>query len=249
MKKLVLVVLMLMVLSTSLVSAQGYSSQVQDHVSGGKISESEFVPLDERMLSKNAIIYATPDNQDKLIKQFNLKKPSDTAQLLSIRFVEIPNDTLSESNKNSELNTPNSLFGYRFVQKSVSNVTGWEEIARGEYHCATWRTAPCTGVEVEVTANTEVSVNISTSFGVGYNDIISAEFGYSEGATVGVSTTVIAPAPPIPVGRTFVAVGYPIYRAHFFELYKKGIFSDTLLGTGTFMEPRTSTIAVTDWLK
>lgn len=247
MKKLTFIFLMLMLLSSSLVSAQGSPTKELPPTSNIKEIDG-YVSLNGQLLKSNEVIYATEENQDELINKFNLSKPTETAKLLSIRVVINSDNTLNESNTNNELIAPFGLFGYRLVQKSVDRVHGSTIIGSGEYHCATWRPAPCTDIKVDVSVNEQVSTEVSTSFGLGFKDIISAEYGYTSGQSVGVSTTVTASAPPIPVGKTYMAAGYAVYNAHFFHFYEKGLFSDTLLGTGTFLEP-TNSVIVTDWIK
>ncbi|WP_028593270.1 hypothetical protein [Paenibacillus assamensis] len=246
-KRIFLIFAALTLVLTSLVSAAPSTTIVEaEH----QERNSNVVYLNGQPVNVNDTIIATPNNQEQLVEKYGLQKPSADAQLVSIRIVHndspssLPNEQSAEKN-----NAPMSLLGYRMVKNSPQLVDGWQEIARGKYFCNRPKTQTCDNIQIDVNANQSVTTSINTSFGVGYDDVISAEFGVSVGHTVGVATTVKAYAPPIPGGRTFIAVGYPIYQSTFFTLYKKGIFSDTLLGTGTFLLPQPSSIAVTDWIQ
>lgn len=203
------------------------------------------VYLNEHPVKVNEVIYATPENQEELVKKYGLKKPSATAKLRSIRVIDKPSED-DEKQKNED-KTKASALGYRFEKDLPQNIDGSEEIARGKYFCN--KTKGSCKAEIALSANESVKVELHATFGATYNDEVSAEFGYSVGDTVGVSTTVNVQNDTIPAKKTWIVVGYPVYKATFFKFYYDGIWGSDDLGSGTYMLPKKSSLAVTDWIQ
>ncbi|AYB40991.1 hypothetical protein [Brevibacillus laterosporus] len=233
----------LLVLSVTALSGLGLSG-----VSAKKneTPNEDVIYLNEQPVKTNEVIYATPENQEELVKKYGLEKPSETAKLRSIRVIDTPSE-MEQQQENEHKNKALAFGGYRFEKEKAKNVDGSDEIARGKYFCNK-KSGSCKA-EIALSANEDVSVELNATFGASYNDMVSAEFGYSVGSTVGVSTTVNVLNESIPAKKTWIVVGYPVYKATFFKLYDDSIFGSKYIGSGTFMVPKRSSLAVTDWIQ
>ncbi|MBG9799476.1 hypothetical protein O0555_09020 [Brevibacillus laterosporus] len=233
----------LLVLSVTALSGLGLSG-----VSAKKneTPNEDVIYLNEQPVKTNEVIYATPENQEELVKKYGLEKPSETAKLRSIRVIDTPSE-MEQNQENEHKNKTLALGGYRFEKEKAKNVDGSDEIARGKYFCNK-KSGSCKAA-IALSANEDVSVELNATFGASYNDMVSAEFGYSVGSTVGVSTTVNVQNESIPAKKTWIVVGYPVYKATFFKLYDDSIFGSKYIGSGTFMVPKRSSLAVTDWIQ
>ncbi|QDX91368.1 hypothetical protein EEL30_02635 [Brevibacillus laterosporus] len=207
----------------------------------------DVVYLNKQPVQTNEVIYATPENQEELVKKYGLEKPSETAKLRSIRVIDTPSEMEQKQENENKNKAALDLRKYRFEKEKAKNVDGSDEIARGKYFCNK-KSGSCKA-EIALSANEDVSVELNAAFGASFNDIVSAEFGYSVGSTVGVSTTVNVQNESIPAKKTWIVVGCPVYKATFFKLYEDSIFSSRYVGSGTFMVPKRSSLAVTDWIQ
>ncbi|TPG69756.1 hypothetical protein EEL32_04905 [Brevibacillus laterosporus] len=234
----------LLVLSVTVFSGLGLSGvSAKKH----ETPNNDVVYLNEQPVQTNEVIYATPENQEELVKKYGLEKPSETAKLRSIRVIDTPSE-MEQKQENENKNKAALDFGkYRFEKEKAKNVDGSDEVARGKYFCNK-KSGSCKA-EIALSANEDISVELNATFGASFNDIVSAEFGYSVGRTVGVSTTVNVQNESIPAKKTWIVVGYPVYKATFFKLYEDSIFSSRYVGSGTFMVPKRSSLAVTDWIQ
>ncbi|MDN9010907.1 hypothetical protein [Brevibacillus laterosporus] len=242
-KKTLATLATLLVLSVTAFSGLGLSGvNAKKH----ETPNEDFVYLNEQPVKTNEVIYATPENQEELVKKYGLEKPSETAKLQSIRVIDTPSE-MEQKQENEHKNKALAFGGYRFKKDSSKNVDGSDEIARGKYFCNK-KSGSCKA-EIALSANEDVSVELNATFGASYNDVISAEFGYSVGSTVDVSTTVNVQNESIPAKKTWIVVGYPVYKSTFFKLYDDSIFGSRYIGSGTFMVPKRSSLAVTDWIQ
>lgn len=246
-QKLFLVLASVMALSVSFYSLASASETEIVPVDTGK--STGYVYLNGEALKDNTTVYASEENQEELVEKYGLEKPSPSAKLVSIQIVNnetTPPPTLPK--ENSEQITPQNIWGFKVVKGAAQYIDGWNEIARAKYFCTKASSQQCKGVELSVSANQSVSVEVQTSLSIGIKEIVAAEFGRSVNDTVGVSTSVMVPM-NVPGGKTGIAVGYPIYKSTFCSVYEKGIFSDTYLGGASFLEPSPTSIAVTSWIQ
>lgn len=247
-KKLSLMLASVMALSVSLYSLASASETEIVPMNADKI-ESGYVYLNGEPLKENTTVYATEENQEELVEKYGLEKPSESAKLVSIQIVNNePSSRPVLPSENEDMVTPQNILGYKVVKGPLQYIDGWSEIARAKYFCSKAASQECKGVTLSVSANQSVAVEVQSSLSVGIKDIVAAEFGRSVTDSIGVSTSVLVPM-NVPGGKTGIAVGYPIYKSIYCQVYSKGIFSDTYLGGATFLEPSPTSIAVTSWVQ
>lgn len=244
-KKLSFVLASVLVVSFSFYSFASASEKEVLPASGGNNPDG-YVYLNGAPIKENTVIYANEENQEELVEKYGLEKPSPDAKLVSIQIVNNEDDSIELPKEESKSINPQAIFGYRIVKGPTQSIDGWTEIARAKYFCNKPSTQQCKGIEITVSANESVSVEVQTSLSIGVQEVVAAEFGYSLGQSIGVSTSVMVPM-DIQGGKTGIAVGYPIYNSTFCEVYEKGILNDKYLGGATFLKPKPSSIAVTSW--
>lgn len=250
-KKLSLVIASVMALSLSFYSLASATETVVIPADTGKFSNEVY--LNGQPIKENTVIYANDENQEDLVEKYGLEKPSPSAKLVSIQIVNNDVDatqpkSILPKDDNDYVSPSSEIFGFKIVKGATQNVDGWTEVARAKYFCSKAIGLTCAGVQLSVTANESVSVQVQSSLTVGANKAVAAEFGRTVGESIGVSTIVNVPI-DVPGGKTGIAVGYPIYKSTFCSVYGKGIFSDTFLGGATYLEPKPSSIAVTSWIQ
>lgn len=153
--------------------------------------------------------------------------------------------------QNGDSVSPNGLFDdFKLVKHSPQFVDGWTEIARAKHFCTKAKAQTCNGVELTVSVNESVSVEVQSSLSIGIKEFVAAEFGHTLGESVGVSTSVMVPM-NIPGQKTGILVAYPVYKSTFCQVYQKGgwFSCDKWLGGASFLEPSKSSIVTMDWIQ
>ncbi|CAM3222695.1 hypothetical protein HP548_23675 [Paenibacillus taichungensis] len=217
-------------------------------VDSGKV-ESGYVYLNGVPIKENEVIEVNEANQDEIIAKYGIEKPSEGAQLKTIRVVNNdPRGAREFLQENNDTVNPQNIWGFKLTKGTPQFIDGWTEIARGKHFCTKPKGQSCNRVEISVSANESVAVEVQSSLSVGVKEFVAAEFGRSLNETGGVSTSVMVPM-DIPGQKTGIVIGYPIYKSTFCQVYQKGIFSDTYLGGASMLEPSKSSIVTMDWIQ
>ncbi|AFC28382.1 hypothetical protein PM3016_1457 [Paenibacillus mucilaginosus 3016] len=187
-------------------------------------------------------IKATPENENDLIKKFNLKKPSPNAQLKSIRIMPatVTPPTKSGISPNFQIN------GYIFEETGRGTLTGSDVIAETRYFCS--KVPSCKG-ESQLQANSSVAHQFSSTVEAALTPIISAAVGYSVTGSTGMSATLVVQEESIPTNKTWIVQGYAVHNYITFNFYKEFIGFKTKLGSGTTTKPIANRIAAVDWIQ
>lgn len=247
-KKFSLMLASIMALSVSVYSFASASETQVIPVDSGKI-ESGYVYLNGVPIKENEVIEVTEENQDEIISKYGIEKPSEGAKLQTIRVVNTdPRGSREFLQEDNESVNPQNIFGFKLTKGTPQYIDGWTEIARAKHFCTKAKGQSCNGVEITVSANENVAVEVQTSLSVGVKEFVAAEFGRSLNESVGVSTSVMVPM-NIPGQKTGIVVGYPVYKSTFCQVYQKGIFGDTYLGGASMLEPSKSSIVTMDWIQ
>ncbi|WP_341280397.1 hypothetical protein [Paenibacillus sp. FSL H8-0537] len=187
-----------------------------------------------------------PFDPESYIQQAGLEKPSPNAQLVSIKRVSVTGDKNNPDN-NMPSDTSSKAFGLGlFVKKTtVSTGTSPNRIARGRILCSI--DGGCSNLKVEINTTDSIYSEFSADVSVG-NDIVGAGVGYTIGAAKSVSISG-SEYRAVAKGKFLILDAYPRIEITGFEVWDRGLFSTTKVGSGSSWRSTSNDMDFVVWIQ
>lgn len=237
MKSLKLPALMLTILSLLLFSVPVSASSLEN---GGDAPDLDKMATLREL--PNGDIEIIPHNVEKYIEAVGIQKPYPDAKLDSLKIITLPENTQKRVMPIEPLALPGSLY---IKTTGTSQGTG-NMLGQNSNTC--YSKGGCGQLQVQVSVNTTVSNEYSSTLGVALpENIVSAGVGYTIGASVSVQNTGTYSENNVPEGKSLYIQAYARINITGFEVWEKGWFSDSKVGSGSAWTAVPNQLQVASW--